>query len=523
VFVRLTGLVSRTFEAAGLGCRFLGRCGLALFDGAAHAFSTVLHLAGRSLRTVLRGTAQVFVRLTGLVSRTFEAVGLGCRFLGCCGLALFDGAAHAFSAVLHLAGRSLRTVLRGTAQFVRLTGLMSRTFEAIGLGCRFLGRSALAFLPRPGPMIPFVARERLAMAALLLGLVWGTALVWRPLIARIRATSELQGLLHAKQEDRFVPSFSNDRFFSGGEGVSSVAFSPDGRWIAAARGDNTTVWDAITFQEVQSWKDFPGVHGLVAFSRDGRLLASNDIFTLNIRELSTGKKICALVGPAHHSDHGEYHEDFHSAVFSPDGRWLAVTSDVEPVQTVSIWEISTGKLVRTLAPGFAGPMGSVVFSPDGRRLAAAGGFPSELSKVSSYDVIRIWDFSTGRESLSLVTRIVGITSLAFSPDGRSLATGSYEGAQVWDAVTGRELHTLASELRASTNQANSARSVAYSPDGRWIAVGNEDHIVRIWDAKTGEKLRDLEAHATPVRSVAFSPDGRRLASGSDGVRLWRLQ
>jgi WD40 repeat protein len=89
-------------------------------------------------------------------------------------------------------------------------------------------------------------------------------------------------------------------------------------------------------------------------------------------------------------------------------------------------------------------------------------------------------------------------------------------------MTGRELHTLRTELRTDTNEANSARSVAYSPDGRWLAVGNEDHIVRIWDAKTAEKLLELESHTKAVRAVAFSPDGQRLASGSDGLRLWRI-
>jgi len=192
---------------------------------------------------LVSSAARAFVGVLGLLARALVAVGQGCRFVGRTVRALVSSAARAF---------------------VGLLGLLARAFVAVGI------RSSSAL-------------ERLAMALLLLGLVWGTVLAWHPLAARIWSTSELQTLLHAKRENHSAPAFSYDGSFPGSERISSVAFSPDGHWIAAARGDNTTLWDATTFEQVQSWNDFPGVNGLVAFSPDGRLLASNDIFTLNIR------------------------------------------------------------------------------------------------------------------------------------------------------------------------------------------------------------------------------------------------
>jgi WD40 repeat protein len=109
-------------------------------------------------------------------------------------------------------------------------------------------------------------------------------------------------------------------------------------------------------------------------------------------------------------------------------------------------------------------------------------------------------------------------SVAFSPDGQWLASGSYDHTvRVWAVVTGQEVRRLEGHGAA-------VWSVAFSPNGQWLASGSEDGTVRVWAAATGQEVRRLAGHGDYVRSVAFSPDGQWLASGSADrtVRVWEV-
>jgi WD40 repeat protein/uncharacterized caspase-like protein len=151
---------------------------------------------------------------------------------------------------------------------------------------------------------------------------------------------------------------------------------------------------------------------------------------------------------------------------------------------------------------------SVAFSPDGRTLASG----------SQDHTIKLWDVASSRELRTLTGHTDWVTSVVFSPDGRTLASGSHDGTiKLWDAANGRELRTL-------INRNSWVLSVAFTPDGRTLVSGNSNHGIKLWDVASGRELRTLDGHTGWVVSVAFSPDGRTSAVGSvdHTITLWDL-
>ncbi|WFE59556.1 AAA family ATPase [Micromonospora sp. WMMD712] len=151
---------------------------------------------------------------------------------------------------------------------------------------------------------------------------------------------------------------------------------------------------------------------------------------------------------------------------------------------------------------------SVAFNPDGRTIATG----------SAAGTARLWDVTTGRAIATLTGHTDSVLSVALSPDGRTLATTSIDGtARLWDVTTARALTTL-------TGHTSYVDSVTFSPDGKSLATGSGDGTARLWDVTTGQAVTTLTGDTDVVASVAFSPDGRTLASGTrEGpVRLWEV-
>lgn len=269
--------------------------------------------------------------------------------------------------------------------------------------------------------------------------------------------------------------------------VNSVAWSPDGKQLASASGDQAIIiWDVATDQPVLTLEGHTNGIYLVAWSPDGKQLASASADqTIIIWDAATGRQVDVLRG---HSD------EVISVAWNPDGRQLAsVSSD----QTVIIWDVVTGKL-KTRLRGHTRTVASVAWSPDGQRLASA---------AEDHTVI-IWNVAARRPAMTLRDHTDIVYNVAWSPDGQQLASVSADQTIiVWDAQTGQPQRVL-------RGHSSWVFCLGWSPDGRQLASGSQDQTVIIWDTATGQAAATLHGHTDRVKSVAWSPDGRQLASAS---------
>jgi WD40 repeat protein len=151
--------------------------------------------------------------------------------------------------------------------------------------------------------------------------------------------------------------------------------------------------------------------------------------------------------------------------------------------------------------------GPLAFSPDNRQLALVA---HEDKKFT----LKFWNASDGTLQLTFPSSEEELRSIAFSPDGRTLATGSFSSGTItlWSAETGTIRHQL-------TGGTGTVHAISFSRDGRTLASCDEDPTIKLWDVSNGRLIQSFFA-GDKVRSLAFSPDGASLASSGDNVTLW---
>jgi serine/threonine protein kinase len=278
--------------------------------------------------------------------------------------------------------------------------------------------------------------------------------------------------------------------------VRSVAFSPEGEYLASGSNDNMVrLWSVPTGEmRVLGQCDFNesgfSYVSSVCFSPDGKHIASGSS-DQTVRLWDTQANQMRILGRADDS--------ICAVAFSPDGESIASGSGDG---TIHLWDIRTGQ--STLFSECDGVVWSLVFSPDGKTIASEDG----NKKIS------LWNIET---RLPRVLKIPNkdVWSVAFSRDGSQIASGSWEQhVRLWDVESGK--------IRILGMCDGVVRSVAFSPDGKHLASASDDCSIRLWDTQSGD-ARVIGSCQDVVSTVAFSPDGQTIASGSwdNTVRLWK--
>ena len=311
-----------------------------------------------------------------------------------------------------------------------------------------------------------------------------------------------------------IKSFSGSSL---GLDVWSIAFSPDGALLACGSGPwgfpgekqtgELIVRNVQTGAEVLALRGLTGAVQAVAFSPDGRRLAASWGFKdrearLAVFDISSGRKAWEQSEPGTH---------ILSLSYSPDGRSIASGcgwfNDYAAVGFARLRDATTGEPIGQPIAGGPGGVLCVAFSADGRQIGLASRDAADIGDLSS-------------PAWPLVHQLRGhvnfVYAIAFSPDGGRVATGGWDKTiRLWDLETGAHLQTL-------IGHRGFVRGLAFSADGTQLVSGSEDKSVRRWDLAGGSENVAFHGHTGFVHCVAFGPDGTLAASGSrDGtVKLW---
>ncbi len=336
------------------------------------------------------------------------------------------------------------------------------------------------------------------------------------------------------QEDQQLPPLIGHT-----DWVKRLAFSPDSTMLLSGSVDQTVrVWDLTTGQCHYTLSNHSAAVTDVAVSSDGTQgLSSSLDGTVRLWNLTTGQEVSSL--------HRKV--PLRALALSSDGRWLSTGDEIGQIQ---LWDFPRQKLVATLTD-HNDSIRALCFSPNGQYLVSGG----------SDQTLRLWDMQTQSCRHTLIGHTQRVLAVSFSADGSLIVSSSDDQTiRVWNTKTGEPVnilrdhndwiravachpanHTFASGSDDQTlrlwdlssghcfktlqGYTNIIWSVAVSPDGATLASGSDDRKIHLWDVETGQLLQTLSGHTARVWAIAFSPDGKTLASSSydQTIKVWDLQ
>jgi RNA polymerase sigma factor (sigma-70 family) len=288
--------------------------------------------------------------------------------------------------------------------------------------------------------------------------------------------------------------------------VIGFAVAPDGKTLVARGGDRAVRWDAVTGKELGGFPLALGTYSM-AFTADSRTAAFSIGDRIHVVDVGTGKELRRLPGPG-----GKCAV---ALAFSPNGKVLASRGWSE----IQLFDALQGTLLKQIAlpayqfadprKGIAGDNVNVMtlaFSPDGQTLAGP-----------VRDTLRFWDVTTAKEigKSALPQAVTGM--MAYSPDGRVLALENADQTiSLWETATGKERGRIGNKAAADSTAEPPFRqglTLAFSPDGGLLAT-NAGHDVVVWDVVAGKEVGRFKGHEEDITALAFFPDGKSLVSGS---------